>query len=90
MLPQQFILIRFIDILVSIVSIMHSVLTFSPFKIEDWPEYLSRFDDPELAGQLGPMKENDPRLHQVLHADPNENLDYSIFQGEQMVAEIGV
>ncbi len=69
---------------------MHSMLTFSPFKLEDWPEYLSRFEDPELAGQLGPMVENDPRLHQVLHADPNDNIDYSVFKWNEMVAEIGV
>jgi hypothetical protein len=69
---------------------MSRVLTFSPFKIEDRPEYLSRFDDPELNGQLGPMVENDPRLHQALHADPSDNIDYSVFQGEQMVAEIGI
>jgi hypothetical protein len=59
---------------------MSRVLTFAPFKIEDRPEYLSRFEDPELAEQLGPMVENDPRLHQVLHADPNDQIDYSVFQ----------
>jgi hypothetical protein len=39
---------------------------------------------------LGPMVENDPRLHQVLHADPNDQIDYSVFQWDQMVAEIGI
>lgn len=63
-------------------------LTFSAFKKEDFPEYLSWYSDAELNLHLGPMKENDEWLQAVLGEADGKH--YSVFGERKLIAVIGV
>ncbi len=73
---------------------LKKALTLKPFKKEDFPEYLSWFQDPDLNEQLGPMEKDDEWLTYAI--DQQKGLTeyvgctYSVFQNEKLVSIIGV
>ena len=73
---------------------MNTALTFTPFKKEDFPEYLSWFQDPELQERLGPMEEEDEWLTYALNQQQGltefAGGTYSVFEHEKLVAVVGV
>lgn len=73
---------------------MDTELDFKIFKKEDFPEYLSWYQDPELNRRLGPMEEDDEWLQHTLEEqnDPNNHggCTYSIFQNEKLVSVLGI
>jgi len=69
-------------------------LDFKIFKKEDFPAYLSWFQDPDLNKQLGPMKEDDEWLTYTLNEQNGlteyDGCTYSIFQNKKLVSVIGI
>jgi RimJ/RimL family protein N-acetyltransferase len=73
---------------------MDSELQFKIFIKEDFLEYLSWFQDPDLNDQLGPMKEEDEWLTYVLNEQKglteNDGCTFSIFQNQKLVSVVGI
>jgi len=73
---------------------MNTDLDFKIFKIEDFPEYLSWYQDPELNKHLGPMEEDDEWLTYLLNQQKGltefDGCTYSVFQNKKLVCVIGV
>ncbi|MDB4978383.1 MAG: N-acetyltransferase [Candidatus Peribacteria bacterium] len=63
-------------------------LQFSKFRKEDFSEYQSWYADSELNLHLGPMEKDDEWLHAVMQEA--DGCHYSVFQGNDLVAVIGV
>ena len=63
-------------------------LLFIEFSLEDFPEYLSWFQDPELNRRLVPMKENDEWLSHVLN--DKDGCTYSVIQNRKLISVIGI
>lgn len=67
---------------------MNAALDFNIFKKEDFPEYLTWFQDPDLHKRLGPMEDDDEWLTEILQDD--DGCTYSVFMNEKLVAVIGL
>lgn len=63
-------------------------LACKKFKKEDYPEYFSWFQDPDLNKRLGPMEEEDEWLDYALNEEDGGT--YSLFLNEKLVAVIGI
>ncbi|MBI3336260.1 GNAT family N-acetyltransferase [Candidatus Peregrinibacteria bacterium] len=61
-------------------------LQFSTFRVEDFPEYKSWYDDAELNKRLGPM--DDEWLSHIM--SERDGCEYSIFRDRELVAVTGL
>ena len=73
---------------------MNTKLDFKLFIKEDFPEYLSWYEDPELNEQLGPMTKDDEWLSYTINQHNGltefDGCTYSVFQNQELVAVIGI